>query len=850
MRSSLSRLRGTSWHSAPVRSFPVLLVLVVACARVPEGVVFRCEADGGCAPGLVCRALQDGQWCVPVEVDAGAMNDAGRDAGDSGTTSPPDAGTATDAGPGDSGVTDAGAPEDAGAADAGPPDAGSFDAGDFDAGHVDAGPPICVTECAGSACGAVVGGCLCGCSVGRTCNANNVCELPKLCEGGWCYEHPLPQGGHLLSAWANSQRPLVRGVIAAAWGGERGIIFEWDGYETRIGQLPSRQGSVVGLFTSPSGLRAVTNLAEVYERNALGWQLIIPSPLAINDGGVTWYDPCPAFANTTQGVFLACVDMGGALHVLRHRGTLWEFETTGITNPRPVTFGEIGGQLLLSCTQSGEPKQLRRVGTTWVEEKAPNQNSPVSAYASIAGKSYAAIEYGGLGLSHAPNDGGTYTFTDETLYEGRFAASVRIATQQVVMLGDGLGVIHTDGGFARTPMGGKMVLVREPVALHERRWLAGAAMPEGLLVVGAFGATAFFRLDTTSVTASSTFAARPTDLCGVPGTEQVFATYSATWGEPTFYRPDDLLGLDDTWAFKALAQRSQTGQWVAMPDSRDRDAGWRNSLDQCWVDEAGGLSIASPYGFSRFFDGGVRGQNVPTGAWTNDAGQVLPTTWRGFWSSGRYSYAIGGGAIGVVNGGSRDIELSPITSTTGQVFGLGVERLFSLDSNSTNLFRLFDADGLSGAVLNEGPSNQRAALWGVADGGVFVMLQQRNNGVLRVSQRQSCDGGACPPFDNQFTASRQATFDVVSHLWVSPEGRPFWLRYSDGRGFFNGAYFTPRDSTVSLEWPLSDGGVGTSAIPGWVYESRADSLPLDLWGTPTRMLVKTNRGIISRSLPP
>lgn len=829
-----------------MRSFPVLLVLVIACARVPEGVVFRCEADGGCPAGLVCRALQDGRWCVPaeVEVDAGVVNDAGRDAGDSGTGQP-DAGVGADAGPGDSGVTDAGAPDDAGAADSGLPDAGPIDAGE-----VDAGLPICVTECAGGTCGAVVGGCLCGCSVGRTCNVN-VCELPKLCEGGWCYEHPLPQGGHLLSAWANSQRPLVRGVTAAVWGGERGIIFEWDGYETRIGQLPSKQGSVVGLFTSPSGLRAVTNLAEVYERTAFGWQLVIPSPLAINDGGVTWHDPCPAFANTTQGVFLGCVDMGGALHVLRHRGTLWEFESTGIaTSPRPVTFGELGGVLLLSCTQNGEPKQLRRIGTTWVEEKAPNQVSPVSAYASIAGKSYAAIEYGGLGLSHGPTDAGSYTFTDETLYEGRFAASVRIATQQVVMLGDGLGVIHTDGGFARTPVGAKMVLVREPVALHERRWLAGAAMPEGLLVVGAFGATAFFRLDTTSVTASSTFAARPTDLCGVPGTEQVFATYSATQGEPTFYRPDDLLGLDDTWAFKALAQRNQTGQWVAMPDSRGRDAGWRDSLDQCWVDEAGDLSIASPYGFSRFVDGGVRGQNVSSGAWTNDAGQVLPTTWRGFWSSGRYSYAIGGGTIGVVNGSSRDVELSSTTSTTGQVFGLGVERLFALDSNSTDLLRIFDGEGMTRSTLNEGPSNQRAALWGVADGGVFVMLQQRSNGVLRLSQRSSCDAGNCVPFDTQLLAPRQASFDVVSHLWVSPEGRSYWLRYSDGRALFNGGYYTPRDSTVTLEWPLNDGGVGSSTMPGWVHEAHADQLPLDLWGTPTRMLVKTNRGIISRSLPP
>lgn len=824
-----------------MRSFPVLVVLVAACARVPEGVVFRCDTDGGCGAEFVCTELPDGRWCLPSKVDAGAT-DAGRVGVDAGASDAGlDAGVGTDGGAADAGL-------DAGATDAGLPDAGSDDAG-VDAGAPDAGLQICATECAAAVCGAMMGNCLCGCSVGRTCNASN-CELPRLCEGPWCYEHPLPQGGHLLAAWANSQRPLVRGVVAAAWGGERGLIFEWDGYETVIRHLPSREGSVVGLFTSPTGLRAVTNLAEVYERVPMGWQLVIPSPLSINDGGLTWHDPCPAFANTAQGVFLACVDMGGALQVLRHAGTFWQFEPTGITNPRPVTFGELGSQLLLSCTEAGVPTQLRRVGTTWLPEKPPNAVSPVTAYASIAGKGYAALEYGGLGLSYGLNDAGIFSFTDEALSEGRFAAAVRINTQQIVMLGDGLGVIHTDGGFARTPGAGKMVLVREATAQHERRWLAGAAMPEGLLAVGAFGATALFRLDTTSVSASSPFSARPTDLCGVPGTEQVFATYSATWGEPTFYRPDDLLVLDETWPFKALAQRSATGQWFAMPDARGRDAGWKNSLDQCWVDEAGGLSIASPYGFTRFFDGGVRALSIPESAWTNGMNQVLPPTWRGFWSSGQNAYAIGGGALAAVNGTSRAIETAALTTGTGQVFGLGPERLFAQDPNTTEIIRMLDGDGLNRTFVNEGPANQRAALWGVTDGGTFVMLQQRPNGVVRLAARGVCDAGTCPSFDTQFTAPRQFSFDVASHLWVSPEGRPFWLRYSDGRALFNGASFAPRSSSVTLEWPMTDGGLASSPLPAWVHETRPDYLPLDVWGTPTRLLVKTNRGIISRSLPP
>lgn len=831
-----------------MRSLLLLLLLFASCARVPDDIVFRCDADGGCGEGLVCTELQDGRWCLPLRLDAGSR-DAGFDAG-----LERDAGR--DAGAVDAGAVDAGA-DDAGADDAGTDDAGAVDAGPVDAGAVDAGSdagpssPLCTTECAGATCGAVMGGCLCGCSVGRTCNANR-CELPRLCEGDWCYEHPLPQGGHLLAAWASSQRPLVRGVIAAAWGGERGIIFEWDGYETLIKHLPSREGSVVGLFMSSTGLRAVTNLAEVYERAAMGWQLVIPSPIAIHDGGTSWYDPCPAFANTTQGVFLACVDMAGTLRVLRHGGTLWEVESTGVSmSPRPVAFGEFGSVLLLSCINLNGPKQLRRNGTMWSDEKPPNAVSPVTAYASIAGKAWAAYDYGGLGLSHGPNDAGSFSFNDEQVYEGRFAASVRIATQQIVMLGDGLGVIHTDGGFARTPGAGRMVLVREPTALHERRWLAGAAMPEGLLAVGAFGATAFVRLDATSVTASSTFAARPTDLCGVPGTEQVFATYSATWGEPTFYRPDDVLGLDETWAFKALAQRSQSGQWVAMPDSRGRDAGWRNSLDQCWVDEAGGFTAASPYGFSRFFDGGVRDLSISPMKWTNDAGQVLPPTWRGLWTTDGRIYAVAGGVLAVLNDAARNIDTVPFPSDTGQVFGLANERLFAPGPNASSLLRMVDGAGLNASSLSQ-TGNQRAAIWGVTDGGTFVMLHQSNTDrTLFLSTRQACSVASCPGFNVEFTSPGQAAFDTVSHLWVSPAGRPFWLRYSDARVLFNGAYFAPRASSVTLEWPVSAAGVvGTSALPGWVYEARPDYLPLDLWGTPTRLLVKTNRGIISRPLPP
>jgi hypothetical protein len=99
------------------------------------------------SPFVVLRSdrLPDGG--IPMEGDAGMMEDsgvviippvtdAGRDAGTS-DAGRPDAGR-PDAGPPDAGSPDAGSP-DAGSPDAGSPDAGEADAGEQDAGEADAG---------------------------------------------------------------------------------------------------------------------------------------------------------------------------------------------------------------------------------------------------------------------------------------------------------------------------------------------------------------------------------------------------------------------------------------------------------------------------------------------------------------------------------------------------------------------------------------------------------------------------------------------------------------------------------------------------------------------------------------
>lgn len=104
------------------RAWLVAAVLLQACecAKLPEGALYQCEADGACAqPGYVCR--EDGLCHAPEEDD-----DAGVDAG------------APDGGEDDAGLPDAGV-DDAGVDDAGLPDAGVPDAGEPDAGCVPTG---------------------------------------------------------------------------------------------------------------------------------------------------------------------------------------------------------------------------------------------------------------------------------------------------------------------------------------------------------------------------------------------------------------------------------------------------------------------------------------------------------------------------------------------------------------------------------------------------------------------------------------------------------------------------------------------------------------------------------------
>lgn len=187
----------------PLRFCVLLAALLGGCQLPPTTqVLFRCGALGACGAELQC--WPDG-YCHPLS-DGPPTRDAG-------------------------GVD---ASVDAGLPDAGV-DAGLPDAGEEDAGEQDAGPCLPLAACPSSAeCGAFDAGCgvrfECGsCSAPDECGTQkaNVCALPRLCQQGFCWENPLPQGNTLFGVFAFGPR--------AVWAvGEAGTVLFWNGERTQL----------------------------------------------------------------------------------------------------------------------------------------------------------------------------------------------------------------------------------------------------------------------------------------------------------------------------------------------------------------------------------------------------------------------------------------------------------------------------------------------------------------------------------------------------------------------------------------------------------------------------------------
>ncbi len=826
-----------------------VVVLSMGCARLPDGVLFRCSSNAECAANERCLPIDGVSYCLPLDggSDGGASTDAGS------TDAGPDAGAQRDGGELDAG-------SDAGAGDAGTDggtDAGTTgDAGAFDGGTIS---EICnETSCNGQPCGASVGGCLCGCSPGLTCDVSQACSLPRVCAGAWCYEHPLPQGGHLTAAWASQVRPLKLGVISAVWGGERGVLLEWDGLHTTPTQLPSSEGDVVGFFETDAGLHAVTDLASVFRRDATAWSRaphLAPDTVILPNGAAR-FRPCPAFGRTKEGNFLGCTTTGGNFTILRVDARQFVIEAVfGIPDAgaaRPVTVSDVGDQVLFSVGVRGQPTLVRRAGGTWTGYPGPSSVSPIAAFATTQTTLYAAYEFGGYATnSRVLNDAGFYEFSG---FNGTFSASATVPFGGfTAVLGDGIATLGP-GGFLLED--GGLLIARDPASLHSRRWLAGASMPEGLLAVGAFGATAFFRQSGVATLASSTFAVRPTDLCRAPGGNRLFATTSATWLEPLFDRSGDSVRLRETDRFKGVMERTATGSWVPVADGRGVDAGWANSLDQCWVDRQGTLHTASPIGFSSFLlDGGVTGLSTVAASWL-DAGLPYVPGFLGFVAESGSFLAAGSNVLLAAEGSSlsRSVAFGSPPAMWCAFASIGAERLCAPDPNQLRAYRSLAGEGarLDAQALPNG-LNSRASVTTspTPDGGEQYVFLAHSPSSAVVLTRPPCAQQAvsgCEGFSSVATRSLGAR-EGVSNLASEAGGRLLWLRTKAALEYDGVSYFCDRDLTVALDWLDPDGGISSLPAPSFVYDQRCDFFPFELSSTAGRVLLKTSRGVISRPSP-
>lgn len=96
------------------------------------------------------------------------------------------------------------------------------------------------------ACGAFDAGCgverFCGrCRDGEECGrlVANRCDVPRVCTAeGWCWEHPLPQGGNIISAFARSEREVWFGT-------ESGAVLFSNGEFTRGTSIPTQPGAAI-----------------------------------------------------------------------------------------------------------------------------------------------------------------------------------------------------------------------------------------------------------------------------------------------------------------------------------------------------------------------------------------------------------------------------------------------------------------------------------------------------------------------------------------------------------------------------------------------------------------------------
>ncbi|MDP3506157.1 MAG: hypothetical protein Q8S33_37810 [Myxococcales bacterium] len=214
--------------------------------------VYACDERGRCQEGFTCRD----EVCEPI-VDAG---DAGGGmGGDAGGTAGAGTGGGATGGGGSAGG-------DVGGGSAGGtcrPSAGTC-IRDVDCGYVDAG------------CGVAV---FCGrCVAPQECGVTtpNRCAEPRVCTPeGWCWEHPLPHGGDLLTAFALGPRAVWLGT------GSGSLLF-WNGEHTQGTRFPTLAGIGIKAIFGGSGddLYVGAEGGRIFRFDGVAWtREIISTPL-------------------------------------------------------------------------------------------------------------------------------------------------------------------------------------------------------------------------------------------------------------------------------------------------------------------------------------------------------------------------------------------------------------------------------------------------------------------------------------------------------------------------------------------------------------------------------------------
>ncbi|MFT3712239.1 MAG: hypothetical protein QM817_31730 [Archangium sp.] len=458
---------------ARVLVFAGFAVAMINGCQLPSNVLYRCGANGECAadqqcwPDDYCHPLADGE---PPKKNDGGTDGGAKDGG-------------VDAGSVDSGTPDAG---DVDAGDDAGIDAGADDAG-TDAGAVDAGPCIPVGSCPASAqCGAFDAGCgvsiECGeCFAPEECGTvtANQCGLPKLCQQGFCWENPLPQGNALFGAFAFGPKTV--------WAvGESGTVLFWNGERTFMVDV----GTTVDLYavhgTNPSDVFVAGDEGVIVHFNGTTWQReLTPGAFRINAlwvaptgqafaaanggsilkrSGTTWTTMGLNPSNTFDVLALAGLDTGEVFAATTTRAyrlpslnaTMWQGETPWNGNPNTretMAFAAAGPELYVGwkvTNQSFGNIFERQTDAGW-RQYGPNIPGGVGAMtltlggpwvSTLSGVVTRVLDEGGLVQAPLTRDAGLYAVTPTSI-DTVFAAG-----------GLGTMALVTDGGARELFFGG------------------------------------------------------------------------------------------------------------------------------------------------------------------------------------------------------------------------------------------------------------------------------------------------------------------------------------------------------------------------------------------------------------